>query len=78
MTFYGCLSRCSPSSSSMGESATGLRQFARDDDSIEDLKDELIQARRLVVGEQRAVLVWSGRMAEPGAWGFGARCPIGP
>jgi hypothetical protein len=62
----------------MGESATGLRQFARDDDSIEDLKDELIQARRLVVGEQRTVLVWSGRMAEPGSWGFGARCPIGP
>src|SRR5262245_40961163 len=36
------------------------RQFALDDDYIEDLKAELIQARRLAVDEQGAVLVWSG------------------
>ena len=41
------------------------RQFALDDDYIEDLKAELIQARRLAVDEQGAVLVWSG-----GAAGF--------
>ena len=33
------------------------RQFALDDDYIEDLKAELIQARRLAVDEQGAVLV---------------------
>jgi hypothetical protein len=36
------------------------RQFALDDDYIEDLKTELIQARSLAVDEQGAVLVWSG------------------
>jgi class 3 adenylate cyclase len=36
------------------------RQFALDDDYIEDLKAELIQARRLAVDDQGAVLVWSG------------------
>src|SRR5438445_5816215 len=36
------------------------RQFALNDDYIEDLKAELIQARRLAVDEQGAVLVWSG------------------
>ena len=39
------------------------RQFALDDDYIEDLKAELIQARRLAVDEQGAVLVWSGGAA---------------
>jgi hypothetical protein len=39
------------------------RQFALDDDYIEDLKAELIQARRLAVDEQGAVLVWSGDAA---------------
>ena len=39
------------------------RQFALDDDYIEDLKAELIQARRLAVDEQGAVLVWSGSTA---------------
>ena len=41
------------------------RQFALDDDYIEDLKAELIQARRLAVDEQGAVLVWSGGAAGP-------------
>src|SRR5215510_4401928 len=39
------------------------RQFALDDDYIEDLKAELIQARRLAVDEQGTVLVWSGDAA---------------
>jgi TOMM system kinase/cyclase fusion protein len=39
------------------------RQFALDDDYIEDLKAELIQARRLAVDEQGAVLIWSGGAA---------------
>src|SRR2546428_4532162 len=39
------------------------RQFALNDDYIEDLKAELIQARRLAVDEQGAVLVWSGGTA---------------
>src|SRR3989441_2190666 len=39
------------------------RQFALDDDYIEDLKAELIQAGRLAVDEQGAILVWSGGAA---------------
>jgi hypothetical protein len=39
------------------------RQFALDDDYIEDLKAELIQAQRLAVDEQGAVLVWSSGAA---------------
>src|SRR5215831_7736737 len=39
------------------------RQFALDDDYIEDLKAELIQARRLAIDEQGAVLVWRGGVA---------------
>jgi class 3 adenylate cyclase/tetratricopeptide (TPR) repeat protein len=36
------------------------RQFGLDDDYIEDLKDELIKAKRLAVDEDGAVLVWTG------------------
>src|SRR5215471_11572468 len=36
------------------------RQFHLDDDYIEDLKAELIQARRLAVDEAGEVLVWTG------------------
>ena len=36
------------------------RQFALDDDAIEDLKEELIVARRLAVDEHGRVLVWTG------------------
>src|SRR5215471_3533564 len=43
------------------------RQFALDDDYIEDLKAELIQARRLAIDEQGTVLVWSGGTAEVSA-----------
>src|SRR6266508_3880842 len=34
------------------------RQFALDDDYLEDLKAELIAAKRLAVDEQGTVLVW--------------------
>ena len=36
------------------------RQFALDDDYLEDLKAELITAKRLAIDEQGAVLVWIG------------------
>jgi TOMM system kinase/cyclase fusion protein len=39
------------------------RQFSLDDDYIEDLKEELIAARRLAVDEDGRVLVWTGEMA---------------
>jgi class 3 adenylate cyclase len=36
------------------------RQFGIDDDFLEDLKAELIQAQRLAIDEDGAVLVWTG------------------
>ncbi len=36
------------------------REFSLDDDFIEDLKAELIQAQRLAIDEDGAVLVWAG------------------
>ena len=39
------------------------RQFPLDDDYIEDLKADLIQARYLAVDEEGAVLIWSGGAA---------------
>src|SRR5262249_37969869 len=39
------------------------RQFALDDDYIEDLKEELIEARRLAVDENGRTLVWTGGVA---------------
>ena len=36
------------------------RQLHLADDYIEDLKEELIEARRLAVDEEGRVLVWSG------------------
>src|SRR5262245_15333397 len=43
------------------------REFQLDDASLEDLKDELIHARRVAVDEQATVLVWTGTppRAEP-------------
>src|SRR5215813_8728407 len=43
------------------------RRFELDDDYLEDLKAELIQAQRLAVDEDGAVLVWTGgpAAAEP-------------
>src|SRR5262245_42209640 len=36
------------------------REFDLDDDYIEDLKEEIIKARRLAIDEDGAVLVWTG------------------
>src|SRR5215471_18125294 len=36
------------------------RRFALDDDYVEDLKSELIDAKRLAVDEDGKVLVWTG------------------
>ncbi|MEE8301720.1 MAG: hypothetical protein V3S24_04710, partial [Candidatus Tectomicrobia bacterium] len=40
------------------------RQFDLDNDYIEDLKDELIKAKRLAVDEDGAVLIWTGDAAQ--------------
>ena len=39
------------------------RQFALDDDYLEDLKDELIYAKHLAMDEDGRVLVWTGDTA---------------
>ena len=41
------------------------RRFALDDEYLEDLKAELIQAKKLAVDEEGAVLVWAGNTQEP-------------
>jgi hypothetical protein len=41
------------------------RQFALDDDYLEDLKAELIDAERIAVDEDGKVLVWVGNTQEP-------------
>src|SRR5262245_19334665 len=41
------------------------RQFALDDDYIEDLKADLIDAKRLAVDEDGKVLVWTGNTPSP-------------
>jgi class 3 adenylate cyclase len=40
------------------------REFELDDDYIEDLKEEIIKARRLAIDEDGAVLVWTGETEE--------------
>src|SRR5262245_49747988 len=40
------------------------REFELDDDYIEDLKEEIIKARRLAIDEDGAVLVWTGETTE--------------
>src|SRR6516164_8033351 len=39
------------------------RQFDLDDECLEDLKAELIQAKQLAVDEEGVVLVWAGASA---------------
>src|SRR2546429_2365771 len=39
------------------------RRFDFDDDSLEDVKDELIYAKKLAVDEENRVLVWTGNVA---------------
>ena len=41
------------------------RRFNLDDDNIEDLKDELIYAKKPALDEDGRVLVWSGEAATP-------------
>jgi len=48
------------------------REFELDDDYIEDLKEEIIRARRLAIDEDGAVLVWTGE-AEEGEKAKGAK-----
>jgi hypothetical protein len=38
-------------------------QFSLDDDQLEALKDELIEAKRLAVDERGRVLVWGGEVS---------------
>ena len=38
------------------------RQFALDDDALEDLKEELMYGQRLAADEDGRVLVWTGDM----------------
>ena len=41
------------------------RRFQLDDDTLEDLKDDLIYAKKLAVDEDGRVLVWTGGEAQP-------------
>jgi hypothetical protein len=43
------------------------REFDLDDDYIEDLKEEIIKARRLAIDEDGAVLVWTGASTVSGS-----------
>src|SRR5262247_1601672 len=40
------------------------RRFDLDDEYLEDLKDEMIKAKRLAMDEEGAVLVWTGNPQE--------------
>jgi hypothetical protein len=51
------------------------RRFALDDEYIEDLKDELIYAKKLAVDEESRVLVWVG---EPGSAPASTLAPSSP
>src|SRR5438309_5150156 len=39
------------------------RRFDLDDNDLEDVKDELIYAKKLAVDEENRVLVWTGNVA---------------
>ena len=43
------------------------RRFEFDDDYLEDVKDELIYAKKLAVDEENRVLVWTGDQAAASA-----------
>src|SRR5882672_2737860 len=43
------------------------RRFALDDDYLQDLKDELIDAQRVALDEDEKVLVWVGASPVPGS-----------
>ena len=40
------------------------RRFDLDDEYLEDLKDEMIKAKRLAIDEEGSVLVWTGNTQE--------------
>src|SRR6266436_8470363 len=40
------------------------RRFDLDDEYLEDLKDEMIKAKRLAMDEEGSVLVWTGNTQE--------------
>jgi hypothetical protein len=40
------------------------RRFELDDNYLEDVKDELIHAKKLAVDEENRVLVWAGNVEE--------------
>src|SRR5262249_50124379 len=65
MDFYGVLAQVIALLQREGRTSYRAlkRQFALDDDAIEDLKEELIVARRLAVDEHGRVLVWTGEAA---------------
>ena len=71
MDFYAVLAQVSELLQREGRvSYRALKvQFHLDDDQLEALKDELIEAKRLAVDERGRVLVWVGdvRPAEPPA-----------
>ncbi len=57
------------------------RRFALDDEYLEDLKAEIIQAKRLAFDEEGAVLVWTGegeKEEEAGKRRNGERSPSTP
>jgi hypothetical protein len=69
MDFYAVLAQVSELLQREGRvSYRALKvQFSLDDDQLEALKDELIEAKRLAVDERGRVLVWVGQIppAEP-------------
>ena len=54
------------------------RQFALDDDYLDDLKAELIEARRVALDEDGRVLVWTGDTAPAAATPSVAAAPSAP
>src|ERR1700752_959137 len=67
MDFYDVLAQVSALLQREGRTSYRAlkRQFHLDDDYIEDLKEELIEARRLAVDENGRILVWTGRADVP-------------
>ncbi len=62
MTFDELLARVIDLLQRQGRVSYGAlkRRFALDDDYLQDLKDELIDAQRVAVDEDKKVLVWIG------------------
>ena len=54
------------------------RQFGLDDASLQDLKDEIIEAQRVAVDEDGRVLVWTGGVATPPTAAVTPDCPGAP